>query len=154
MPPVFRTTRTVEFGDTDMAGIVHFAMFFRYMEAAEHAFLRSRGLSVVLTWEGEKVSVPRVAASCDYLRPVRFGDELTITVEVQRIGRSSVCYGFEFFKGDDMVARGRVSAVFCRFEAEGELASWEIPAAIRSRLDPGAGSQQRCQDQRDDSEPS
>ena len=31
----FRTTRRVEFADTDMAGIVHFANFFRFMEAAE-----------------------------------------------------------------------------------------------------------------------
>ena len=30
----FRTTRMVEFSETDMAGIVHFANFFRYMEAA------------------------------------------------------------------------------------------------------------------------
>ena len=40
MADPFRTTRLVEFGDTDMAGIVHFANFFRYMESAEHAFLR------------------------------------------------------------------------------------------------------------------
>ena len=42
----FTTTRRVEFGDTDMAGIMHFANFFRFMEAAEPDFLRSLGLSV------------------------------------------------------------------------------------------------------------
>jgi YbgC/YbaW family acyl-CoA thioester hydrolase len=134
MPPVFRTTRIVEFGDTDMAGIVHFAMFFRYMEAAEHAFLRSRGLSVTMVWEGEKIGVPRVSASCDYLRPARFGDELTITVEVTRVGRSSVSYAFEFVKGEEAVARGQITAVFCRFGAQGQMESWEVPAAIRGRL--------------------
>jgi tetratricopeptide (TPR) repeat protein len=35
----FTTTRRVEFGDTDMAGIMHFANFFRFMEAAETSFL-------------------------------------------------------------------------------------------------------------------
>ncbi len=30
--PRFVTTRRVEFIDTDMAGIVHFTNFFRYME--------------------------------------------------------------------------------------------------------------------------
>ena len=34
MPSPFTTTRRVEFGDTDMAGIMHFANFFRFMEAA------------------------------------------------------------------------------------------------------------------------
>ncbi len=58
MTSVFRTTRRVEFADTDMAGIVHFANFFRFMEAAEHEFLRSRGLSVAMDWEGERIGFP------------------------------------------------------------------------------------------------
>ena len=46
MPYEFRCRQRVEFADTDMAGIVHFSNFFRYMERAEHEFLRSLGLSV------------------------------------------------------------------------------------------------------------
>jgi acyl-CoA thioester hydrolase len=46
MPEPYRTTRLVEFHDTDMAGIMHFASFFVYMESAEHELLRSMGLSV------------------------------------------------------------------------------------------------------------
>ena len=42
----FTHQRQVEFAETDMAGIVHFANFFRWMESAEHAFLRSLGHSV------------------------------------------------------------------------------------------------------------
>ena len=72
MAEPFRTIRRVEFHETDMAGIVHFSNFFRYMEAAEHEFLRSRGLSVVLDWEGQRLTFPRVAASCDFRRPLRF----------------------------------------------------------------------------------
>src|SRR3954452_18413358 len=97
MPGVFRVQRIVEFSDTDMAGIVHFSNFFRYMEAAEHAFLRACGLSVSMEWEGETVSFPRVAAACDFTRPARFEDVLDVTVAVQRLGRSSVTYAFEFF---------------------------------------------------------
>ena len=74
MPTPFHTTRLVEFADTDMAGIVHFANFFRFMESAEVEFLRSRGLSVAMIWEGMKIGFPRVSASCDYLRPIRFQD--------------------------------------------------------------------------------
>ena len=42
----FKVRRRVEFSETDMAGIVHYSNFFRYMEAAEHAFFRSLGLSI------------------------------------------------------------------------------------------------------------
>ena len=41
----FRATRRIEFCDTDMAGMVHFSNFFRFMEFAEQEFLRARGLS-------------------------------------------------------------------------------------------------------------
>ena len=39
MGSAFVMRRRVEFIDTDMAGIVHFATYFRYMETAEHEFL-------------------------------------------------------------------------------------------------------------------
>src|SRR3954451_7046227 len=92
----FRLTRRVEFADTDMAGIVHFATFFRYMEAAEHAYLRACGLSVHTTWGGETITFPRVSASCDFVKSARFEDVLDIEVAVERIGRTSVRYAFTF----------------------------------------------------------
>ena len=71
MAEPFRTTRLVEFHDTDMAGIMHFASFFHYMESAEHELLRSLGLSVHTTVDGEMLSFPRVATSCQFRSPAR-----------------------------------------------------------------------------------
>ena len=45
-PARFRTIRRVEFVDTDMAGIVDFSNFFRYMEASVVSFLQSLSLYV------------------------------------------------------------------------------------------------------------
>src|SRR5262245_50694541 len=134
MPTPFRTTRRVEFADTDMAGMVHFANFFRYMEAAEVEFLRSVGLSVTLAWEGQRISFPRVAASCDYLRPARFEDVLEVTVAVHRLGRKSVTYAFAFFRDGELLARGQLSSVCCRFEPGQPLQSIEIPPPLREKL--------------------
>src|SRR5919108_5423953 len=100
----FNTTRRIEFADTDMAGIVHFANFFRFMEAAEQEFLRSRGLSVSMVWEGEAIGFPRVGASCDYLRPARFEDVLDVAVILDSIGRKSVTYVFEFTRDGELLA--------------------------------------------------
>jgi 4-hydroxybenzoyl-CoA thioesterase/acyl-CoA thioester hydrolase len=122
-----------------MAGIVHFANFFRYMEAAEHAFLRACGLSVVLEQEGERISFPRVAASCEYLEPARFEDVLEISVKVDRLGRSSVSYRFEFFKAGELIARGQITTVCCRVGAGHALEAREIPEVIRAQLLAGGG---------------
>jgi YbgC/YbaW family acyl-CoA thioester hydrolase len=137
---MFRVSRRVDFADTDMAGIIHFSNYFRYMEFAEVAFLRSRGLSVVTEWESQRLSFPRVAASCDFLHPVRFDDVLDIAVRVARIGRKSVTYAFEFTHEGRLVARGQISAVCCRVHpGTHALESVEIPAAIRDRLAEAAG---------------
>jgi YbgC/YbaW family acyl-CoA thioester hydrolase len=130
----FRTSRRVEFADTDMAGIVHFANFFRYMEAAEVDFLQSRGLSVRLDWEGQAIGFPRVSASCDFLRPVRFLDILDIAVSVSNVGRKSVTYTFEFSCRDVVIARGEVSACCCRIVPGHGLESVEIPPTLRQML--------------------
>lgn len=130
----FRTTRQVEFSDTDMAGIVHFAEFFRYMEAAEHAYLRACGLMVYHDWEGKRLTFPRVSASCDYLKPARFPEVLTIEVRVDHIGRTSVRYGFSFYREEQLLAKGQVTTVLCRVDEQGKLEPFAIPEPIRELL--------------------
>jgi acyl-CoA thioester hydrolase len=132
----FTTSRRVEFGDTDMAGIVHFANFFRYMEAAETEFLRSLGLSVSWRQDGVKWGFPRVSVSCDFQRPATFEDVLTIAVTVERVGAKSVAYRFDFSnQRGESVAVGRITAVFCREPEPGRLESTEIPPDIRAKLE-------------------
>lgn len=126
--------RRVEFSDTDMAGIVHFAAYFRYMEAAEHEFLRRLGLSVVGHGADDQISWPRVSASCDYAKPARFGDELQLEVSIDRLGTRSVKYRFVIRRGDDELAVGNMTSVCCRI-LPGELPrSMSIPPDIRALL--------------------
>ncbi len=138
MTTPFRTTRRIEFVDTDMARIVHFSNFFRWMESAEVEFLRSLGLSVHMPYEGLALGFPRVSASCDYLRPAYFEDLLTVTVRVAKVGRKSVTYAFEFFRDDELLARGQVTSVCCRVNADGSFESTEVPASLRAQLEQGA----------------
>ena len=134
--PTFTTTRRVDFGDTDMAGIVHFANFFRFMESAETEFLRSLGLSVSWRDAGVKLGLPRVSASCDYQKPAYFEDVLTIAVTVERGGRKSVTYRFDFTnQRGEPLAVGRVTSVFCRSLGPNHIESLDIPADIRAKLE-------------------
>jgi YbgC/YbaW family acyl-CoA thioester hydrolase len=134
MPEPFRTTRLVEFHDTDMAGIMHFASFFVYMESAEHELLRSLGMSVHSQVEDEHLSFPRVSASCQYLSPARCEEVLDITVAVTRIGTKSVTYDFRFTRDGVAVATGSMTAVCCRIRAGRPPESRAIPAEIAERL--------------------
>ena len=134
----FRVRRLVEFADTDMAGIVHFSNFLRFMEAAEHAYLRACGFSVVTTYEGRPVTFPRVSVACDFIKPARFQEELDVEVKVERIGRASVTYAFTFTRGDDLIARGTITSVMCAIGEGHRLEPVEVPAAWREKLLAGA----------------
>jgi acyl-CoA thioester hydrolase len=135
MPTGFRTTRRMEFADTDMAGIVHFSRYAVFMETAEHEFLRSIGTDIHYEKDGDTISWPRVAVSCDYLRPSYYGEELEIAVAVTRRGGKSVTYGFTFQRDGEEVARGSITAVCCVCNAGEPLRSIPIPEDIAARLD-------------------
>jgi 4-hydroxybenzoyl-CoA thioesterase/acyl-CoA thioester hydrolase len=113
---------------------VHFAAFFRYMESAEHEFLRSLGLSVVSGTQHDHISWPRVGAQCDFRSPARFDDELEIEVAVESLGSRSVTYGFKIARGETLIAEGRMTAVCCQIQPPKPPESIEIPAAIREKL--------------------
>src|SRR6266446_7306187 len=93
-----KVVRRVEFSDTDMAGIVHYSNFFRYMEVAEHEFFRSLGFSVVTRQVDPPVGWPRVHAECDYQQPLQFEDEVEIHMLVIEKKTKSLGYLFRFRK--------------------------------------------------------
>ena len=104
MTTAFVTTRRVEFSDTDAAGIMHFAAFFRMMEQAEHDLLRSVGLSVVQHDAEGTLSWPRVNAKCDFESAARFEELLTIEVRIARLGERSVTYAHQFLRDGQTLA--------------------------------------------------
>ena len=80
-----------------MAGIVHFSNFFRYMEAAEHAFFESLGLRLHEAGEAGGMSGwARVHADCDYARPLHYRDFLRVHLRVRHKGSSTLSYEFTF----------------------------------------------------------
>lgn len=141
MATPFRTTRRVEFSDTDAAGIMHFSAFFRFMEQAEHDLLRAQDLSVVMSDEvtqsgGGKLSWPRVHAHCDYRAPAHYEDVVDIEVTLTRLGEKSASYSFRFTSGGRELATGEITSVCCRIVAGQPPQSVEIPAWFRKQLLP------------------
>jgi acyl-CoA thioester hydrolase len=134
--PVFRTTRRVEFRDTDMAGIMHFSAFFTVLESVEHEFLRSLGLSVVTSDDEGQLGWPRVSASCDFKGAVKFEDQLDIEMVIARLGEKSVTYQFTVDHAGRRAAEGRIVAVCCRMSHGQPLQGIAIPQAIVGKLRP------------------
>jgi YbgC/YbaW family acyl-CoA thioester hydrolase len=99
--PVYRQSGEIAFGDTDASGWMHFPNVFKYVEAAEHSFLRSRRILVFDRAEG---GWPRVKVACDYKRPFKCGDAFEVLLGISRIGASSVSWSFEVVNAAGEVA--------------------------------------------------
>ncbi len=135
----FTQRRRVAFAETDLAGIVHFSNFFRYMEDCEHAFYRELGYSVHAMDDGEGGTVgwPRVHAEADYRQPLRFEEEFEVELLVAAVAAKTVTYRLRFWRelgeGRSLAAEGKVVVVCVRMGASG-MRSTEIPAAIRAKI--------------------
>jgi YbgC/YbaW family acyl-CoA thioester hydrolase len=111
--------------DTDAGGRIHFTAAFRWAEAAETALMRS------LVLMDEWADFPRRAVEAEYLAVLRFDDEFEIELGVERVGTSSITYGWVIRRvGGEICIRGRHTAV--HVDADGHPAP--LSPQIRSAL--------------------
>ncbi len=141
----FVHTRRVEFVDTDVAGIMHFSNFFRFMEATEHAFYRSLGFSVHAFQPesgGPNIGWPRVHAEADFHLPLTFEEEVEIELLVEEVRNKSIHYQFRFWKtppdqAKALAATGKFSVVCIAFGEQGRgMEAIAIPEAVRAKIGP------------------
>ena len=129
-----RLTRRVQFHETDAAGIVHFSAFFRYMEEGEHELWRAAGLSIHPP--ETQVGWPRLAASFEYHRPLRFEDEFEIRMQVAAVERSTISYVCRLTRGDEPIATGRLTIICVSRRPDAPLKAISIPPDIAARFHP------------------
>ena len=139
MPYEFTVQRRVEFSETDLAGIVHFSNFFRYMEAAEHAFYRSLGFSATLDHLDPPLGLPRVRVECEYRHPLRFEDTVEVHMLVKAKRAKVITYLFRFgnLSATPVVqaAHGSMTVVCVVRQRDGSFAATGLPAEIASRIE-------------------
>ena len=128
----FSYVRRVQFAETDLAGIVHFTHFFRYMEEAEHTLWRAAGLSIAKA--GETTGWPRVAATFDYKAPLRFEDEFHIVVRIAEVSRRTLQYEFTLMLGDVLVGRGTITTGLVTKAPGEQMKMLDLPEDIVARL--------------------
>ncbi len=142
----FTQRRRVSFSETDLAGIMHFSNFFRWMEELEHAFYRSLGLSVHPLAHGvtdTSTGWPRLKASAEYRLPLQFEEEVDVELIVAEMRTKAIRYVFRFWKnpGDPssraLAATGELVVVaVCAAPGTRVMQSSPIPEAFRARIEP------------------
>jgi acyl-CoA thioester hydrolase len=132
-----RFPRRVAFAETDAAGIVHFSNYFRYFEDAEHALWREAGLCIhshdaLIGW-------PRVSASCEFHRPLKFEQDFDVSVRVAEMSSRAIRYeGIIVGRDGKRVATATWKIACVSKLPDGSMKSTDIPADVAERLKPFA----------------
>jgi acyl-CoA thioester hydrolase len=126
----YRLQRRVNFYETDAAGIVHFSTYFRYMEEAEHALWRAAGITIAD--RNAAIGWPRVGASFEYFRPLRFEEEFEALIRIIEIGEKKIRYSCLLSIAGEKVAVGGMTIVCVAKGPGGTMKSTPIPANIAS----------------------
>jgi acyl-CoA thioester hydrolase len=120
----------VYYEDTDLAGIVYYANYLKFIERARSDWVRHLGVDQITlrATKGIVFAVRRVEA--DYLRPARFGDDLTVSVTLSALGAASMELVQHVMRGDQTLFTAKVILV-CLGPADKAV---RIPAEIRAVL--------------------
>ncbi|MEV6602057.1 hotdog domain-containing protein [Actinoplanes sp. NPDC051346] len=94
--------------DTDAAGIYHNSAVTRYVEAAEAELMRTHGLP------GYFPVAPRVRYEVEFEAALRFDQEVTAVVEIEKIGTASMTFTFEVWR-EELPGRPRARAASGRY---------------------------------------
>ncbi|MBC3934548.1 tol-pal system-associated acyl-CoA thioesterase [Undibacterium rugosum] len=103
--PFFWPVR-VYYEDTDAGGIVFYANYLKFFERARTEWLRARGLQQQQMKAQTGTMFVVKSGTVEYHAPARLDDELTISVEVQKLGRASLHFVQEARCAERLLASG------------------------------------------------
>ena len=102
----------VYFEDTDVAGIVYYANYLRFMERARSDMLRAIGVDQRAALEGGEGVYAVAEVSIRYRAPAKLADDLLIVTEIEQIRAASVLIQQRVMRGHELLAQAQVTAAF------------------------------------------
>lgn len=115
---------TVRWSETDASGRFHYSNALLWAENAEHALCREIDVAAPIS------QMPRRSVSAEYHRPFHAGDHYTVRLWVEKLGNSSVTYGWDILNDTVLASNGQHTAV--HVDDSGRAAP--IPETLRGRL--------------------
>lgn len=116
MPKFFLQDETdviVRFNEADPLGIVWHGHYLRYFEDGREAFGKKFGVSY-MDFYHQGFAVPIVSLNCDYKKPLRFGDVVTVLTKFVNSPAAKLRFEYKIFKKGEptIVAEGYTLQVF------------------------------------------
>ncbi len=98
----------VRYAETDKMGVVYYANYFVWMEIGRTDYCKTVGFNY-RDMEREDANLVVADASCRYLAPARYDDEILVCTSVDRLKRRLVSFAYAISNGEtgELLAQGR-----------------------------------------------
>src|SRR6185437_2070154 len=130
---IFETRVRAQWCDVDVAGIVYFAAYWRFVERAEMEFFEELGFPYDRVFADYSFWLPRVACQAEYHAPALMNDVLRLRTHVERVGASSVRWKTVVFNDGTDEAGAEFTITVACIDAESKK-SRHLPPEIRRAL--------------------
>ena len=131
MTRVFHHSLRVIYGDTDMMGVVYYANYLRYFEAARTEVLREQDLSY-REFEETGYAMPVAEASVRYHASATYDDLLHVETRIDKIGGSSIVLSYRIIRDSDKVELCTGMTRHACVDQSGKVVKW--PSWFKEKL--------------------
>ncbi|MES2934978.1 MAG: tol-pal system-associated acyl-CoA thioesterase [Pseudomonadota bacterium] len=107
MTEAFSWIVRVYYEDTDAGGIVYYANYLKYFERARTEWLRAAGIGQKQAAASDGVLFVVKTAMVDFHAPACMDDELKLHVRVEKLGRASIQFLQQIWRGPELLTTGR-----------------------------------------------
>lgn len=138
-PNAFSIPVRIYYEDTDAAGVVYYANYLKFFERCRTEWMRTVGHGQADLAEEHGIAFVVRAVNCEYLKPARLDDALSVGLEVEKLGRAQIVFRQHVRRPSDTavdgweeLATGTVQIVCVNVE---KMKSAPIPDFLRTKLE-------------------
>jgi acyl-CoA thioester hydrolase len=122
----------VYFENTDAGGVVYHAEYVKFLERARTEWLRHLGFDHQALARNHKVAFVVFALAIDFLKPARLDDLVTVSVQLESLGKVRCVFAQEVRREDEVLVKARVTVACVTGE---NFKPVEIPEPLRRKME-------------------
>ncbi|MFK7804528.1 MAG: acyl-CoA thioesterase [Anaerolineae bacterium] len=132
---MFKTKKMVRFEHCDPAGLIFYPRYFQLShQVVEDWFKDGLGFSHAYLVVTQRIGIPTVHIAADFVAASRLEEILEYTLQVEKLGNSSVTLSIEAHHDSELRCRIKQVIVFSQLDPK-EVKSVSIPDEIRTKME-------------------
>ena len=122
----------VYFENTDSGGVVYHGEYLKFLERARTEWLRHLGFDHQSLGRNHRVVFIVTSLAIDFAKPARLDDMLSVSVQLESVGRARCVFAQEVRREDDVLVRGKVTVACVTAD---HFKPVEIPENLRRKME-------------------